>query len=204
MFTRRRNVEILTDERAFYDACRAYSFADCPDHNNPDSTGGDPFTPIGIGMTCTLDLAMGKGEMRLRSRDPHTQPFLDYNYLEDPFDRQRLRECVRVAVELGTNPGFSDIIEERMYPTDADLESDDSLDAWIIQEATTSHHISDTCTMGPTSDPMAVVGQSGKVHDLEGLRVVDAAIMLDCILANTNVTTMMIGERVSDMIRQGL
>jgi len=38
---------------------------------------------------------------------------------------------------------------------------------------------------------------------LEGLRVVDASIMPNCIRANTNVTTMMIGERISDFIRQG-
>ena len=57
--------------------------------------------------------------------------------------------------------------------------------------------------MGPSSDPMAVVDQYGKVHGLEGLRVVDASIMPDCIRANTNVTTLMIGERVSDFIQNG-
>jgi len=38
---------------------------------------------------------------------------------------------------------------------------------------------------------------------LEALRVVDASIMPDCIRANTNVTTLMIGERVSDFIQNG-
>ncbi len=36
------------------------------------------------------------------------------------------------------------------------------------------------------------------------LRVVDASIMPDCIRANTNVTTMMIGERIADFMRQGM
>ena len=49
---------------------------------------------------------------------------------------------------------------------------------------------------------MAVV-DPGKVYGLEGLRVADASIMPDCIRANTNVTTMMIGERVSEFILQG-
>jgi choline dehydrogenase len=57
--------------------------------------------------------------------------------------------------------------------------------------------------MGPASDTMAVVDQYGKVHGLEGLRVVDASIMPDCIRANTNVTTMMIGEHISEFIQQG-
>ena len=50
---------------------------------------------------------------------------------------------------------------------------------------------------------MAVVDQQGRVHGLDGLRVVDASIMPNCIRANTNVTTMMIGERISDLMRQG-
>jgi choline dehydrogenase len=58
--------------------------------------------------------------------------------------------------------------------------------------------------MGPSSDPMAVVDQYGKVHGMEALRVVDASIMPDCIRANTNVTTMMIGEHIADFMRQGM
>lgn len=73
-----------------------------------------------------------------------------------------------------------------------------------MREVTTFQHISGTCKMGPASDPLAVVDQYGKVHGLDNLRVVDASIMPDCIRANTNVTTMMIGERIADFIRQGL
>ena len=54
-----------------------------------------------------------------------------------------------------------------------------------------------------SADPMAVVDQYGRVHGVEGLRVVDASIMPNCIRGNTNVTTMMIGEHVSDFIKQG-
>ena len=165
--------------------------------------GGDPLVPIGIGMTCTLDLAVGSGDLRLRSDDPKTQPFLDYNFLEEEFDRQRLREAVRICVELAEYEGLRAIIDERLHPSDEALESDDALDAWMMRQVTTSHHISGTCKMGPDSDPAAVVDQYGNVHGLRGLRVVDASIMPDCIRANTNVTTMMIGERVADMMKQG-
>jgi len=65
---------------------------------------------------------------------------------------------------------------------------------WIGQ------HLSGTCKMGPDSDPMAVVNQHGQVHGIEGLRVADASIMPDCIRANTNLTTIMIGERIADWI----
>ncbi len=165
--------------------------------------GGDRMEPFGIRMLGVLDLAKSAGELRLQSTDPHVQPFLDYRYLEDEFDRRRMREMVRRGVQLVEHEDFAPIIAERIEPTDAELASDEALNEYLLREVTTGQHISGTCKMGPASDPMAVVDQHGHVHGLQNLRVVDASIMPDCIRANTNVTTMMIGERIADFIRQG-
>ena len=165
--------------------------------------GGNRMEPVGVRMSVALYLAQGSGELRLTSRDPNVQPFLDYNYLKEPFDRQRLRDGVRMVLKLAEHEAFHEIIDARIEPEDADLASDDTLDHWVSREVSTAQHISGTCKMGPASDPMAAVDQFGKVHGLEGLRVVDASIMPDCIRANTNVTTMLIGERISDFIREG-
>ncbi|MCH8225451.1 MAG: mycofactocin system GMC family oxidoreductase MftG [Chloroflexi bacterium] len=169
----------------------------------PVNQGGGRMEPLGIRMTSGIYLAAGAGELKLASADPAAQPILDYNYLKEESDVRRLRESVRICVDLGEHESFKDIIQERIAPTDAEMASDEALDQWIARTVTTSQHISCTCKMGPSSDPMAVVDQYGKVHGLEGLRVVDASIMPDCIRANTNVTTMMIGERVSDFIKDG-
>ena len=165
--------------------------------------GGGRMEPLGVRMTVGLYLALGSGELRLTSSDPSVQPLLDYNYLQEPFDRQRMREGVHLALKLAEKEEFKRIVEERIEPTDAEMASDDTLDDWLLREATTGQHISGTCKMGPASDPMAVVDQYGRAHGLEGLRVVDASVMPDCIRANTNVTTMMIGERIADFIRGG-
>ena len=50
-------------------------------------------------------------------------------------------------------------------------------------------------------DEMAVVDGEGRVHGLEGLRVVDASIMPQIITGNLNATTIMIGEKMADAIR---
>ena len=137
--------------------------------------------------------------MRLTSIDPSVQPSLNYNYLQEPFDRQRLREAVRLCVELAEHDSFRSIIADRIAPSDAELDSDGALDDWLMREASTGQHISGTCKMGPSSDPMSVVDQFGRVHGLDHLRVADASIMPNCIRANTNVTTMMIGERLASL-----
>ena len=165
--------------------------------------GYNPEASVGLGMVVCLDLAAGAGSIGLRSPDPRVQPVLDYNFLQERFDRERLREGVRICLELAEHEDWRRLVEDRVEPTDADLESDDALDAWLRRVVSTSHHVSGTCKMGPESDPTAVVDQQGRVHGLEGLRVADASIMPDCIRANTNVTAMVIGERVADFVRQG-
>jgi len=69
-----------------------------------------------------------------------------------------------------------------------------------MREAHTYSHISCTCKMGPATDPMAVTDKYGKVHGMEGLRIVDASIMPDLVRAPINPTVLMIGERIADVI----
>ena len=158
--------------------------------------------PIGIAMVAAIYLAEGSGHLALISNDPHAPPRLDYNYLETPFDRQRLREGVRLCLELADREPLARYIAERLEPTDADLLSDESLDRWLMANVRTSHHVSGTCKMGPSSDGAAVVDQRGHVHGMERLRVVDASVMPDCIRANTNATTLVIAERMADLIAE--
>jgi len=165
--------------------------------------GGDPLEAEGIRFTCILELAMGVGELRLVSTDPTVQPHLDYRYLEDPWDLQRMREGVRLCVNLLKHEAYQHIVAERLMPTEQDLATDETLNAWLRRNVTTTQHISGTCKMGPAADPMAVVSQYGRVRGLDNLWVADASIMPDCIRANTNATTIMIAERVAEFIQRG-
>ena len=156
---------------------------------------------LGILLRCILYLAVGSGELRLTSPDPHVQPHLDYRYLTDPWDRERLREAVRLGVRLTEHEAYRDIIAERVMPNDEDLASDEALDDWLLSNVSTAQHISGTCKMGQAADPLAVVDQYCLVHGLQGLRVVDASVMPDVIRANTNATAIMIAERVADWVK---
>jgi choline dehydrogenase len=155
-----------------------------------------------IRLGCRLEFPVSAGELRLASADPQVQPLLDYQFLAEPWDRQRLRDAVRLCVRLVEHRAFQDIVGERITPSDADLASDDALDAWMQRTVSIAGHTSCTCKMGPAADPMAVVDQECRVQGLEGLRVVDASVMPDITRANTNATVIMIGERVADLIKE--
>ena len=165
--------------------------------------GGSIASPIGIGAGLGLNLALSSGELRLNSNNYKDSPYLDYNLLDDPEDLRRYRDGVRMLVGLENDSVLAVLIDNRVYPTDTDLESDDSLDVWIKKSVGTGHHVSCTAKMGPESDSMAVVNQYGKVYGVDSLRVADASIMPDCVRANINVTVMVIGEMVADFIKQG-
>ncbi len=163
--------------------------------------GVDPSGRDSFSLICMLELANGSGELRLTSSDPHVQPHLDYRFLVDPWDRRRLREAVRLCIRLLEQDVYKEIVDERLAPTEHDLDSEESLDDWLMRNVSTTHHISGTCKMGPVSDPLAVVDQHCLVHGLEGLQVVDASVMPNIVRANTNATTIMIAERVADWVR---
>ena len=113
--------------------------------------GGDPLEAEGI-RTCILELAVGAGALG-SPPDPTVQPHLDYRYLEDPWDRQRLREAVRLCARLLEHEAYQDIVAARLEPSDQALASDAALDDWLLHRVTTTQHISGTCKMGPASDP---------------------------------------------------
>ena len=159
--------------------------------------------PLGIRFVAILEKALGAGEIRLASADPYVQPALDYRLLSHPFDVERLRHAVRLAVQLAESSSFRHLLTARLAPSDADLASDAALDRWLLANVSTAHHLAGTCKMGPASDPMAVVDQHCRVHGLQGLRVVDASVMPDVVRANTNATTIMIAERVADWMKAG-
>jgi choline dehydrogenase len=107
-----------------------------------------------------------------------------------------------MQIEFGKHPAYEGILQKLTDPLPVDLESDESLNNWLLINAGTMHHVSCTAKMGPESDPMAVVDQYGQVHGIEGLRVADISIMPDCPRANTNAPAIMIGERIADFMRR--
>lgn len=84
----------------------------------------------------------------------------------------------------------------------ASLLSDrDATEDYVKANAFGQWHVYGTCKMGPSVDPMAVVDpRTARVHGTTGLRVADASIMPTAPRANLNIPTIMIAEKVADLI----
>jgi 5-(hydroxymethyl)furfural/furfural oxidase len=81
------------------------------------------------------------------------------------------------------------------------LASDDALDDYLRQAVAGVWHPVGSCRMGRKDDPYAVTGPSGRVHGLAGLRICDASVMPAIPSANTQVPTIMLAERMADLIQ---
>ena len=139
-----------------------------------------------------------RGRVKLRSRDPREHPSILFNYMAEALDWREFRDAIRITREIIRQPAL-DRFRGRELSPGAELQSDAEIDAFVRARAETAYHPSCSCAMG--YDDMAVVDNEGRVHGLEGLRVVDASIMPRITTGNLNAPTIMLAEKIADRIR---
>jgi choline dehydrogenase-like flavoprotein len=140
-----------------------------------------------------------RGSVRLQSDDPAKAPLIDPNYLQDPMDREMSIKGLKLTQEiLSQSPLKKFIMAERL--PGPDVKTDQDYFDFICVHSKTSHHCVGTCRMGV--DDGAVVDTRLRFNGIEGLRIVDNAIMPTVISSNTNAAAIMIGEKAADMIKQ--
>jgi choline dehydrogenase len=140
-----------------------------------------------------------RGEIRLKSPNPADPPAMIPNYLSDPIDQQTIVDGLKLCREILAHPTMQHLVAEEFQPGPG-VATDIQLLDYAKKRGGTVFHPTSTCTMG--TGPMAVVDPELKVHGIEGLRVADASVMPTVISGNTNAATIMIGEKLADMVRE--
>ncbi|HYR18494.1 MAG TPA: GMC oxidoreductase [Myxococcales bacterium] len=149
-----------------------------------------------IVLACAVVLPKSVGQLRLSSRDPRAAPHIHYNFFDDPVDLDRLVEAVRLSRKIGRTAPLSDLVDHEMAPGSA-VGDGEALRANIVANVGAYLHPTSTVPMGAATDPTAVVDAWGKVRGLRALRVVDASILPEIPSVPTNVTTIMVAERIA-------
>jgi choline dehydrogenase len=162
-----------------------------------DTTGDPPHRFPGFTAGICLLHPESRGSITLKSNDPFAAPAIRLNFLSTPADRATAVAGVKAMREVCAAPAMRRFAPVEFAPGPG-YQSDDELSAGIGRIGATIFHPVGTCKMG--SDNGAVVDARLRVHGIDGLRVVDASIMPTIISGNTNATTIMIGEKASDMI----
>ncbi len=152
-------------------------------------------------IAAVLEQSYGRGRVYLESADPHAKPRIEQRFCEDERDLLRLAQCFRDTLAFVDTRALGGLIDLVIFPNPDVPLSDDSLHELLRRFSASGYHPCGTVKMGPSTDSGAVVDQYGRCHAIEGLVVADASIMPEVPRANTNLTSIMIGEMVGEWMR---
>uniref|UniRef100_A0A336K688 CSON015437 protein n=1 Tax=Culicoides sonorensis TaxID=179676 RepID=A0A336K688_CULSO len=159
-----------------------------------------------FGLVPVLLKPQSKGRIKLKSKNPFKWPSIKLNLLENKNDIVILIQGIREAIKIGESTPFkkyNSTFWRQQHPGCEKFifDSDEYWACAIRGYASSLHHHSGTCKMGPITDRESVVNHELKVHGIEGLRVVDASIFPKIPASHTNSIVFMVGEKAADMIK---
>ena len=108
------------------------------------------------------------------------------------------RKAIRTARSIFQQAPFDGIRGKELNPG-SNCQSDDELDAFVKSNAESAYHPCGTCKMGVDND--SVVNPQARVKGIDKLRVADASIFPQITNGNLNAPTIMVAERIADLIK---
>jgi choline dehydrogenase len=157
---------------------------------------------IAVGIAPVVEKTHGFGRLAFHSADVGAQPEIQSDFLNDESDVERMLDGIERALKIAGTPAIRDVTEARIWPREEIAGDREAMRDWAHRACGSGYHPCGTASMGQPDDPHAVVDQYGRVYGVEGLFVADASIMPTVPRANTNIPTIMIGERFGEWLRE--
>lgn len=136
-----------------------------------------------------------RGAITLTGPNPDDPVSIDGGYLREEKDMTALLTCIELCREIGNAAPLSQYVKSEIMPGQM---SRDDLANFARNAAETYYHQSCTCKMG--RDELSVVDNNLSVYGIEGLSIADASVMPRVSTGNTMASTVIIGERMADIL----
>lgn len=140
-----------------------------------------------------------RGSVHINSVDPEAPPVISPNYLSTDGDRKVAAESLRLTRKIVESSALKPYAPDE-YKPGKQYQSDEELIQAASEIGTTIFHPVGTCKMGRANDPLAVLDSELRVRGIHHLRVVDASAMPTITSGNTAAPTMMIAQRVAELL----
>ena len=135
-----------------------------------------------------------RGAVRLRSADPVDPPRIFLPGLRAERDVDRLVEGYELGVAIANHPAIRALAQEPAPTTPSRAAK---LRELVVTSAYSLPHVVGTCRMGPSPDAGDVVDAAGRVHGVDGLRVIDASVIPDAPSGFPHLVTIMVAEHLA-------
>lgn len=135
-----------------------------------------------------------RGCVRLRSADPLDPPRIVLPALSAERDVERLMEGYELGLAIARHPAIRALATE---PAPAVPSDPAELRDRVVGGSYSLPHVVGTCRMGPSPDDGDVVDAAGRVHGVEGLRVIDASVIPDAPSGFPHLVTIMVAEHLA-------
>ncbi|KAK5640258.1 hypothetical protein RI129_011069 [Pyrocoelia pectoralis] len=149
-----------------------------------------------------------EGYLKLRSKDPFDFPLFDPMYLtdEDGRDIEVMYEGLKIMKRLIETKAMRSINASLVYGDYPQCRNftTGSKDYWYCAFRLLSsyfYHPTSTCPIGNNPTQGAVVDENLRVYGIKGLRIADSGIIPVVPSGHTSAPAVMIGEKVSDIIK---
>lgn len=144
-----------------------------------------------------------RGSVTLKSSNPLDDPVIQMGYFRNREDLVIMREGLKYMSRIRNTTYYRNVkgyLPKLDVPGCEDIpwDCDEYWECFARATVGSMLHPVGTCKMGRDG----VVNERLMVHGIRNLRVADASIMPEIPSGNTNAAAMMIGEKVSDMIKE--
>ncbi|WP_454171715.1 GMC family oxidoreductase [Microbacterium maritypicum] len=150
--------------------------------------------PLDVSIHVFALTPRSRGYVSARSLDPSDAPIVNPRYFSDVegYDRGVALEGIDVVHDLAATSAVTRLATLNPW-TSAQRDA-------VGKTPAGYWHPVGTCSMGPDSDLMSVVGATGNVHGLANVYIGDASIIPVIPRANTNLTTIAVASRIADLM----